>query len=88
MNMEISVELTLTPLKEDFVPVIKTFIKTLRDSKFKVFENPLSTQIYGDFDEVINFLTPLIKTTFENEKAVMLQLKLVKGNRSSYEPDF
>ena len=86
--MEISIELTLTPLKEAYVFEIKKFIKALRNSGLKVIENPLSTQIYGEYNEVMDFLLPLIYTTFKNEKAVMLHLKLVKGDRSSYVPDF
>ena len=45
--MDISVELTLTPLKDDYESVIKDFIKSLRKSEFKIIETPLSTQIYG-----------------------------------------
>ena len=86
--MEISIELTLTPLKEAYVLEIKKFVKALRNSGLKVIENPLSTQIYGEYNEVMDFLLPLIYTTFKNEKAVMLHLKLVKGDRSSYVPDF
>ena len=86
--MKLSVELTLTPLKDDYIPTIKTFIKSLRDSEFTVLENPLSTQIFGDYDQVMTFLIPQIKVVFEKEDAVILQLKLVKGDRSQYEPDF
>jgi len=45
--MKISVELTLMPLHTKFEDPIIDFIKVLRNSKFKVMENPLSTQIYG-----------------------------------------
>ncbi|MFQ3341561.1 MAG: hypothetical protein ACI9TK_001225 [Flavobacteriaceae bacterium] len=86
--MNLSVELTLMPLKKDFIPSIKGFIKALRNSGFTVLENPLSTQIYGDYDALMAFLTPKIKTTFEAEEAVILQLKFVKGDRSQYAPDF
>ena len=65
--MNISVELTLMPLKNDFEPLIKNFIKRLRDSEFTVLENPLSTQVYGEYDNVMSFLTKEIKTSFENE---------------------
>ena len=44
--MEISVELTLTPLKDDFKTIIKDFIISLRNSNLKIIETPLSTQIY------------------------------------------
>jgi uncharacterized protein YqgV (UPF0045/DUF77 family) len=86
--MDISIELTLTPLKEAYVLEIKKFIKALRNSGFTIIENPLSTQIYGEYMEVMDFLVPLIHSTFKNEKAVILHLKLVKGDRSSYAPDF
>lgn len=86
--MKISVELTLTPLKSDYVVTIKHFIKGLRKTGFKVIETPLSTQIYGDYESVMASLLPLVKATFEDQEAVMLHLKLVKGDRSAYEPDF
>ncbi len=42
--MDISVELTLTPLYKMIMnPLIKDFIKSLRDSDFKIIETPLST---------------------------------------------
>ena len=86
--MKLSIELTLTPLKKNFIPTIKSFILQLRLLGFIVKENPLSTQIYGDFDSVMQGLVPLIKKTFKDEEAIMLHLKMVKGDRSQYEPDF
>jgi len=86
--MNISVELTLMPLKNDFEPPIKDFIKRLRDSEFTVLENPLSTQIYGDYDKVMSFLTEEIKASFENEDHIIVNLKVVKSDRSDYEPNF
>ena len=86
--MKLSIELTLTPLKKDFVPTIKPFILQLRSLGFIVKENPLSTQIYGDFDSVMQTLVPLIRNSFKDEEAIMLHLKMVKGDRSQYEPDF
>ena len=86
--MNCSLELTLTPLNDAYKGSIKKFIKSLRETGYKVIENPLSTQIYGDYDALMTTLVPLIKKTFAEEEAVMLHLKLVKGDRSDYEPDF
>lgn len=86
--MKISIELTLTPLKKDFIPTIKSFILQLRSLGFIIKENPLSTQVYGDFDSVMQGLLPLIRKTFKEEHSVMLHLKIVKGDRSEYEPNF
>ena len=86
--MKISVELTLMPLQQDFETPIIDFIKRLRNSKFKVLENPMSTQIYGDYHELMPFLTEEIKTSFEQQENTVLNLKIVTSDRSTYEPNF
>ncbi|WP_369998476.1 hypothetical protein [Winogradskyella sp.] len=86
--MQISIDLTLSPLQNDYEAHIIDFIKTLRASKFKVLENPLSTQIFGEFDELMPFLNDAIKTSFENTDISVLTMKVVKTNRSDYEPNF
>jgi len=86
--MKISVELTLTPLQDDFEPVIIHFIKKLRASNLKVLENPLSTQVYGDYDEVMQVLTSEIKEAFELVERGLLYMKIVKSDRQDYEPHF
>ena len=84
--MDISIELTLTPLKDDYEPHIIAFIKDLRASEFRVLENPLSTQIYGPYDKLMPFLSEAIKRSFEEMDLAVLNMKLVKTNRSDYEP--
>lgn len=86
--MKISIELTLLPLQNDFEEHIIAFIKKLRASNFKVLENPLSTQIYGDYDSLMPFLTEEIKSSFENIDNAVINLKIVKSDRSNYEPNF
>lgn len=86
--MDISVELTLTPLQDDFEPPIIDFIKGLRDSGLTILENPLSTQVYGTYDQVMAVLTKEIKGAFENAEHILLQMKIVKSDRSDYEPHF
>ncbi|GAA3774836.1 hypothetical protein GCM10022271_03700 [Corallibacter vietnamensis] len=86
--MKISVELTLTPLHDDYEPSIIHFIKKLRASNLKVLENPLSTQVYGDYDEVMQVLTTEIKEAFELVERGLLYMKIVKSDRRDYEPHF
>jgi len=86
--MDISVELTLTPLQDDYEPHIIDFIKRLRASKFTVLENPLSTQIYGNYDALMPFLAEEIKRSFSELDIVVLNMKMVKTDRSTYEPHF
>ncbi len=86
--MEISVELTLTPIQDDYEPLIIDFIKRLRDSGFSVLENPLSTQIYGDYDDIMDVLKEEGKTALEAMDRGLLYIKIVKSNRSDYKPFF
>lgn len=86
--MKISVELTLTPLQDDYEPAIIDFIKSLRKSGLTVLENPLSTQIYGDYDTVMDVLQREMKVALEAVERGLLYIKIVKSDRSDYEPHF
>ncbi len=86
--MKISVELTLSPLQNDFEEPISAFIKKLRNSDFTIIENPLSTQIYGEYDALMSFLTKEVKEVFELLENGVLFMKIVTSDRSDYEPNF
>jgi len=86
--MNISVEFTLMPLQADFELPILDFIRALHHSEFKVIENPLSTQIYGEYDSLMLFLNATIKASFDDIDHVVLNMKIVKSDRSEYEPHF
>jgi len=86
--MKVSVEITLIPIKKNYTSIIKKFIKTIRDSGFKVIENPLSTQIYGDYDLLMSYLNREIKNVFDDKDYIIVQLKLFNVDRSDYSPDF
>ncbi|MGB5237616.1 MAG: hypothetical protein WBM43_08120 [Flavobacteriaceae bacterium] len=86
--MEVSVEITFSPLQDDFEEHIIRFIKNLRASGLIVIENPLSTQVFGEYDLVMNILHREIKKSFEELNHGLFYIKLVKTNRSEYEPYF
>tara|TARA_Y100001968_G_C19129110_1_gene605782 strand:+ start:157 stop:390 length:234 start_codon:yes stop_codon:yes gene_type:complete len=76
------------PLNDNYKDVIKDFILSIRNSEFKVLENPLSTQIYGDYDKLIDLLKVEIKDVFSKNEGIMVNLKIVNGDRSNYQPSF
>ncbi|WP_114491157.1 thiamine-binding protein [Candidatus Ulvibacter alkanivorans] len=86
--MKISVELTLTPIQDDYEPVIINFIKSLRASGLTVLENPLSTQVFGDYDAVMKVLQTEMKTALVAMDRGLLYMKIVSSDRSDYEPHF
>ena len=86
--MNVSIEITLIPLQDQYEAPIKEFIKCLRASDFKVLENPLSTQIYGAYAPLMIFLTEAIEVSFNGLDAGMINLKIVKSDRSGYRSNF
>lgn len=86
--MRISVELTLTPIQDNYEPIIINFIKALRKSGLTVLENPLSTQVYGDYEKVMQTLQEEAQVALEAMDRGLLHMKIVKSDRSDYEPHF
>ncbi|MBU86725.1 MAG: hypothetical protein CMC53_01380 [Flavobacteriaceae bacterium] len=86
--MKISVDLTLTPLSNEYETIIKSFIKKIRRSGLTIKENPLSTHIYGDYDLVMGFLNTEIFETFKQCDSVVMNMKIFKSDRSNYVPTF
>lgn len=86
--MKISVELTFTPLTDGYEVPIINFIKKLRASGLTIRENPLSTQVYGDYDTVMEILRNEVREAFEGIDSGLFYMKIVKSDRSAYEPHF
>lgn len=84
--MKTSIEITMSPLQSDYEDHIKSFITKLRESQFTVLENPLSTQIYGDYDALMPFLIQIIGESMQQTGVVLFYLKIVKTDRSDYQP--
>lgn len=80
--MKVSVDISLYPLNKDFEKPIIEFIAELKKSEFTILENPLSTQVYGDYDRVLAFLSEKIKSVFFDENRYVFVLKIIKGDRS------
>jgi len=87
--MEISVDISLYPLQEDYAKPIYAFIKGLeKNPNISVKKNQLSTQIYGDYDEVMALLNTEMKTVFEVLPHSAVVLKFIGNNRADVEVDW
>ena len=86
--MNTSIEITLMPLNDNYESIIKKFITSIRDSRFQILENPLSTQIYGAYEPMMEMLVEKINSIFSVCDGIVVNLKIVKGNRFDYKPDF
>jgi uncharacterized protein YqgV (UPF0045/DUF77 family) len=66
--MEIGVEISLYPLAENFGPRIKAFLDRLRAAgRFKIVTTSLSTQLFGEYDEVVAALAREMRAVFADE---------------------
>ena len=84
--MKVSVELTFSPLQDDFEQPIIHFIKKLRASGLIVQENPLSTQVYGDYTQVMSVLTTEIEEALDLVEHGLMYVKIVKSDHHDYVP--
>jgi len=86
--MNISIDISMYPLREGFESIIIEFIKQLRNSSFKMEENGLSTQIHGPYFEVMDFLKDNIHEALLEEKNCVFVLKIVNGDHLGHEPTY
>jgi uncharacterized protein YqgV (UPF0045/DUF77 family) len=64
--MKVAVDISLYPLDADFIPPIKNVIDRLNmHEELEVWTNAMSTQLIGEFDDVMNALKEELGTTFE-----------------------
>lgn len=63
--MNIAVEISMYPLAEEYLPAIQSFIDRVRSNeKLQVLTNTMSTQVFGELDEVFATLQREIKASF------------------------
>ncbi len=64
--MKISLELSLYPLDSDFLSMIKDIVEKLNAAKtVSVITNTMSTQVFGEFDDVTKLLNDTVRYSFE-----------------------
>ena len=61
--MKVSVEISLYPLANDYIPPIKRFIERLNGySTLRVITNTMSTQVFGEYGTVMQVLGEEMQT--------------------------
>ena len=78
--MKTSVEISYYPLHDEYIPPIKDFILRLNEHRhIQVSTNGMSTQVFGDYFEVMNVLTNEIHRSFELPHSVFI-LKVINAD--------
>ena len=78
--MRVAVDISLYPLDKDFIPPIKDVIKRLNSHRsLEVTTNPMSTQIRGEYDDVMDALHKEIGTTFETLPKAVFTIRILNN---------
>ena len=76
--MKASIEISMYPLDEDYGNQILGFIKSLnKHPELEVRTNSMSTQIFGEYDILMDLMKNEIKTVFSTTKTTIMVLKIV-----------
>lgn len=80
--MKLSVEISKYPLTEaDYVSAIQDFIDRVNTHEgIRVITNLMSTQLFGDYDQVMTVLNKELKTSFEKHGTSVFVCKFIPGD--------
>ncbi|HFQ62411.1 MAG TPA: hypothetical protein ENK39_08980 [Epsilonproteobacteria bacterium] len=80
--MEISVDISMYPLQQEFEAPILAFISQLeKEGTVEVVRNELSTQIHGDYKTIMALLEKEMFSVFTEIPDSIFVLKFVGNNR-------
>ncbi len=79
--MKLSVEISNYPLNEQYIPPIKNFIERLvANPKLRTSCNTMSTQVFGDYDDVMAVLNQEMKDSFERYGKMIFVCKFINAD--------
>lgn len=79
--MELSVDISMYPLTDNYLPYIKEFIERLQATEgLSVVGNTMSTQVFGDFDLVMDTVKAEIKLSLDTFGRSIFVCKFIGRN--------
>ena len=79
--MKCSVEISMYPLDVNYIEAVTLFIKNLKKHPNISLEiNGMSTQIFGDYDNVMTAIQKEMKTSFLLEQKVIFTMKVINSH--------
>ena len=78
--MRVAVDISLYPLTDDFIRPIQDVIQRLNTHEsIEVVTNPMSTQLRGEYDDVMSAISQEVKTSFEYSPKVVFAIKILNN---------
>ena len=83
--MKTSVEISYYPLNQEFVPPIRDFIDRINKYEGLIAQtNGMSTQIFGEYEILMDALTKEIRQSFNNPHSVFV-MKIINADLNTVE---
>ena len=78
--MKVAVDVSLYPLNENYIEPIKDVIARLNTHDgIEVWTNAMSTQLFGEYDDVMDALRAEIGATFENNPKAVFTIRILNN---------
>ena len=76
--MDASIDISLYPLTDEFIPVVKDFIERIcAYPQVNVVRGDLSTQIFGDYERIMDLLKDEIRHSWETHGKGVFVIKFL-----------
>lgn len=76
-----SLEISMYPLKDQYKPSIVKFVQNLRTyDDINVKTNGMSTQIFGEYQKIMNAINIEIESSFKQKKSIVFNMKLINSD--------
>ncbi len=78
--MRVALDISLYPIADEFIAPIDDVIARLNSHEsLEVTTNPMSTQVFGEYDAVMAALNREIKKTFETSPRAVFAIKILNN---------
>ncbi|MFT6733990.1 MAG: hypothetical protein ACJAS9_002185 [Polaribacter sp.] len=79
--MKISAEISLYPLDSEYLSIIKDIVGRLnQDKRVSCYTNTMSSQIFGQFDDVLDVVKETLQYSFKTYGKQVLVAKFLNGD--------
>ncbi|MGJ8686165.1 MAG: YkoF family thiamine/hydroxymethylpyrimidine-binding protein [Spongiibacteraceae bacterium] len=86
--MQLSVEISMYPLKDEYIPAIQDFIDRLNThADLRVMTNTMSTQVFGDYDMLMDVIKKEMRQSYERFGRAIFVCKFIEGDLSPVASD-
>ncbi|MFK7957992.1 MAG: YkoF family thiamine/hydroxymethylpyrimidine-binding protein [Lysobacterales bacterium] len=84
---QVSIEISLYPLRDDFIPPIAQFIERLNGyQELTVQTNCMSTQVFGEYARTLEIVSAEMRKTHAEYPKATFAMKVLNGNLLTQSP--